>query len=409
MLCGILICLAAYLFFCVSVGLHGSIESSLYQPPDSAGYKAVATWIYHGGPAPGAAAKRPFFYPLILGLPLMIGPWAIWLFNICCWFGTIFLTARAVHKLTASHTASLIVWMAFSLNISLMDLTMRALPELPLVFVLSLWAWRVTSVGFENPSVWDLASLVLLMVTATLIKPLFQLHVLLLLIVFPFIPSIRRLFRRRPLGLLASIFLVLLPLVPQVIIVRSLTGTFALSTAGSEELKRYIIPEVVLRLNSPLAWGDRRQMIEKTREEISDCDSRECVQLVAQHPLLLAKTLTENIFRDNLMEGCLAFEEDYLLFAFSKLHNSIITVLHIYMMPIVLLIAAARGIRGPKINLLFLVAAAALIIVTSGLVFWAGDRIIVIAEPLWLTAYLAASWMVCRHPGIGAVLLGEGD
>ncbi len=403
MLLGMVLCLFAYIAYCFLFGLHGRLESVLFQSPDSPGYRAVADWIYHGGSMPGSAAKRPYLYPLMLGLPLMVSPGAVWFMNICCWLGSIFLVSRAAWKLSGSRIVILIVWLAFSVNLSLMDLSLRALSELPLLFILSLWVFKLVHVDFENPRVVDIVSIVLLMVAATLVKPLFQLHVLLLLVVLPLIPSVRRLFRRRPLHLLVGVLLALMPLVPQLLIVHSITGKFALSTAGSEELKRYIIPEFVLRLESPLSWGDRRQMIEETREKISDWTGGDCIRLVAQHPLVFTKLLVENILRDNLMEGSMTSGDQPLVFVLSKLHNTLVTLLHIYMMPLILLIVLAQGIKTPELILLILAVSAAVIFVTSGIVFWAGDRIIVIAEPLWLTAYLGALSIVTRHPAFQSV------
>lgn len=404
---GFIICLLAYVFFCFLVGLHGGIDSALYQFPDSGGYRAVAEWIFHGGPMPTAAAKRPFLYPLLLGVPLMISPYAVWLLNICFWFGSIFLLSRTTWILSKSNAATFVVFLCFSFNISLMDLSLRALSELALLFFLALWAWWLVHIDFEAPRVFDIATLILLMVAATLVKPLLQLHLLLLIMTLPLIPAVRRLFRKHAFRLVLAACLALIPLLPQFFIVYSTTGRVAFSTAGGEELRRYTIPELVVRVDTPKGWGDRRQIIEDTRDKISHWDGADILNFIMKHPLLFSKVLIENMFRDNLMDGSVTFGNHPRLFLFSKLQNTVMTLVHIYMAPLILLIILAPGFKAPKWKIMLLAVSASLVFIASGLVFWAGDRIIVIAEAFWLPAYLASLVIIFRHRGLWAVLKGK--
>lgn len=403
---GLLVCLAGYLAFGLVAGRLSDLGQQLTAPPDSRDYLQVSDWLLHGGAPPGAVAKRPLLYPVLLMVRAVGGLTSVWLAQLGCWLATIGFTAAAVWRLTRRHVLVVVVGAAFLLDPSLADLTYRMLAETLFMVCLAAFGWTLAMVAIEGASPSRIGAAVLLLAAATAVKPVAQLALLAVLLSLPLIPAVRQVVARRPGPVALAVMVGLLPVLIQLGVIWTHCGRVGVSTAGGEELRRYLVPALYLRVTEPLSWGDRRQALEHARATTDAWSDRRVMRFILTHPEKAAMVYRDQLVNENLQAGSMFFQGEHWWYLWSRAHGVLVSWLHLYMVPLTLLAVLAPGVdtRRRGLAIAGTLVVALLVIAPTGLVIWGGDRLVAVAKPLWLIAYLGTTGCLMDSPSVRALL-----
>lgn len=164
----LLVCAAVAVAWYVFLALE--LHHDLYATRDSQGYRAAALWLYRQGGSDAVLRYRPVLYPLWLGFWRSIGDNAVWASNFVCWLATIGFSALAAFRLSGRR-AAMAVFAVIAINISLIDLTFFALTEVLTTFLLALWLVAFVSTPFRQLTAVAACAVVLPLSLGALVKP----------------------------------------------------------------------------------------------------------------------------------------------------------------------------------------------------------------------------------------------
>jgi hypothetical protein len=370
------VALAVYGLVAAQMGFFSHMSSSLFWSFDSHTYREVAHWLLGAGPYTLETTHRTFLYPLLLGLAERIGgdP-AIWLLNFVCWIGMVNLASVATLRLTGRPTIAAVVFLVLATNASLIVLSMQALTELVTAFLLSLWivglAWSKLPPARGREVVLLLLPLSLL----TVVRPQFQVQLVLALILLAI--SIWRLRGRRVLPSAVAVAC-LVPVMFQVALMASVNHTFGISQSGDAELRLYYVSQVYATLN-----GLPDDLV-AARNVVGGWSDGQALSYLTQHPKTAADTLITNLHR-NLTSGSNFVDATQVPALASAIQNTnrLYLKIHVVFLPIVLLALWRRR----DVRLLLLYLSAALVTLLPSLIVDQGDRYVAVALPLWAVAY----------------------
>lgn len=217
--------------------------STMFATNDAITYRDVSRWITEGI-ATENTSIRPILYPLILAFgSKLCGVSGIWFLQFLLWCFSINLTFSGIYRVTSSYFWASIGALIIVCNFSLIALTYHALTEVTTVFLLSLAIYLCFKNRAKFRSAAFFNSLLLILVLLTLVKPVFYIPLLLtLFLILPFFyfKSIFY-FKRR----VAELFLILLPLIFQLFLVKVKHDKFTVSTIGEKTLNEYLIAQTI--------------------------------------------------------------------------------------------------------------------------------------------------------------------
>jgi hypothetical protein len=369
---------ALYAFVAVRLGFFGHVGASLFWSPDSHSYKEVADWLF-GGPNSIETMHRPFFYPLLFGsFQRLGGDWGIWALNLLCWLSTLNLAAAAAWRITGRLAAGAVVFLLVATNISIIVLTFQALTE-PLVLLLeSLWiaglAW--TTLPPSRPR--DFAALLLPITLLAVVKPSYQLEVVIGLVLLA-ITLVRTSGRR--LRTAATVVACCLPLAVQLTLNLTANHFFGLSSTGELEFRDYYVAQVYAEVKGlPLD-------LTQARADVASLTTSEMVKYLVDHREKSVAVLFENL-HGNLTSPSPFIDSSNnptLASAVQQTNRAYLRV-HLVFLPIVALALWRRR----NVRLLLLYVFAAILILYPSLIYDQGDRYINMAMPFWSVAYVVA-------------------
>ena len=353
------------------------IGSTVFSSVDAGTYRQVADWIFGGGPKTYAVAERPFLYPLMLGtLDRIGGAGAVWLLNFLLWIAALNITGLTVYRFVKRSWAAAIVFAVMATNISLIVLTFHALAETLAVALLALWAYGLTHLSIRitpAQAAWAVLPLALL----TIAKPEFEL-VLGVTAVAVLVLALRS---PAPAAIVAVVTVCLVPVAAQVALMATVNHYAGLSVVGDDTLRAYY----GARLYAVIAHSDD---IVGQRARTEGLATMTLLRVTAAHPLETVWVLASTL-KDNLLSG-----SNFVGGSNPTLAGAIVVTNYVYAIALAALVPlAAIAISAGRDGRLVLLCAGILnILVTGSLSFWQGDRLTVIALPLWLVALaLAAS------------------
>ncbi len=369
-----LVAAITYLLVAWASGSFAHIQTSVFSSPDSQEYRAVADWIY-GGPWTQVVATRPFLFPSLIGLAERIGgiP-GVWLLNLVLWFASLNLAAAAAYRFVKSNWAAAFVFLVLAINVSLIVLSFEGLTELTVVALLALWAYglsHLTTRPTPSQVAWALLPVALLVV----VKPEFEL--LLAVMALVLVIGIARSDTR---GVAAVVFAAcLVPIVIQLAVMVHFAGYFGISRIGDVTLRGYYLArlEIFITHNNDLALA---------RLQTAGLTNLGAARLVLSHFGTALEVFAFNL-NQNLLAG-----SSFLGGVHPRIQAVVFTTQAAYYIVLVAMIplVAVALWRARDGRLALLCIAALNIFFAGGLTFRQGDRITIVALPIWLIALVLA-------------------
>jgi len=348
---------------------------SLFSSNDSLQYHAVADWIFGARDRPiAASAGRPFLYPLLLGLAERIGGLrGIWLLNVLLWFTTLNAAAAATYRFVKSRWASLIVFLVLATNASLIVLTFKGLTEITTVALLAIWMYGLSHLT-RQPTPSQVAWVLLPVALLVVVKPQFELLLAVVAVVL-----IVLIVKSPARGLAVVAFVAcLIPVAIQLVSMAYFNGYFGLSNVGESTFRGYYLPrlEVAIGQSTTITEG---------RLRIAMLSNAEVVRFVLSHfgdaVGVFLTSLKENLLAgDGFVQGHQRLSEAI------RATQVFYFVLQLLLVP---LAAAALWLRRDG-RLALMCVAIVNVLIAGGFTFNQGDRIMIIALPLWLVAFVVA-------------------
>jgi len=377
-----LILIAGYFILMGFLGISVT-KDFLFSTTDSVTYLNVTNW-FSGLSDFGHARIRPILYPLILLIFYKgFGSFGIWGLQFLCWLLSINLVFITISKWTGRQVYGFIGAGLMALNFTFFFLTFHALTEVLTVFLLSILIYfitvkidRVRDFGFFQ-------GCLLILVLLTILKPLFYPVVLfLLLVIFP-VYYLKKKFLN-PRNLLVSL-LILTPLVLQIGLMKIKYDSLNVSNIGSNTFRDYFYADG-LHILKNISYEDALKL---AQQETPD----ERLKNILANKALFMGLYFVNL-KSNIASEPIILNVPYphkTLHWITFVGNRIVFFLHLlFLIPV--LLTLIRTYRNKQFDhFIFLSVVATLlyiILITSGISFWQGDRLVLPALPLWITLYL---------------------
>jgi hypothetical protein len=262
-------------------------------------------------------------------------------------------------------------------NASLIVLTFKALTEITTVALLAIWIYGASHLTLRpTPSqvAWALLPVTLLVV----VKPQFE-----LLLIVVAVALIVLIWKSPARGLAAVVFAAcLVPVAIQLASMVYFNGYFGLSNVGESTLRGYYLPrlEVALGQSSTIAEG---------RLKIALLSNSEIVRFVLSHFREAVGVFVTSL-KENLLAGDGFVRGHQRLSDGIQVTQVVYFVLQLALVPIA---AVALWVRRDG-RLALLLIAALNVYLAGGFTFNQGDRITIIALPLWLVALVLAIYEI---------------
>ncbi len=347
----------------------------VYSTPDSRSYHVVGQWLLGLRPLPPESLMRPFFYPLLQELAARLGgTLGVWLLNVALWFLALNVTAAATFRFVKSSWAAAFVFLALGTNVSLILLTFHGLTETTVVVLLAVWTYglsHLTSRPTASQVAWALLPVSLL----TVVKPEFE-----SLLVVMFVVMLVGVTRSTERGLAATVFAAcLIPVAMQLALEAYFNGYFGLSTIGERTFRAYFLARLDVAIGGA-------HTIREARAKVSGLNNLESARFALDH-FRDSVRMFFYILRENLHVGT-NFLPDR-----PRIRNALLIAVRAQFWALIAMIPLI-GVafwRARDGRLALLCAGILTIFLAGGLTFGQGDRITVVAFPLWLIALVLAA------------------
>ena len=370
------VAIGVYAWVAIQMGFFSHLSDTLFWSPDSHTYRDVGHWLLGTAPYTLESTHRPFLYPLLLALAEKVGgdP-GIWIINLASWFGMLNLTAYATLRMTGRLTVAAAVFLVLATNASLIVLSLQAITETVAAFLESLWILGLALSRLPPARTRETAMLLLPISLRTVVKPEFEIHLVIALILLAI--TIWRLPARR-LVQAAAVAVCLIPVVFQVGLMANVNHRLAVSASGEDEFKLYYVSQVYATVN-----GLPDDLV-AARTVVGDWTNGHALAFLLDHPRTALTTVVSNLRRD-LTSGSNFVDSVQAPRLYDTIQNTnrLYIRLHIVFLPIVLLAIWRR--RDVRLLLLYLFAG--VVILLSSLIVDQGDRYVAVALPVWATAY----------------------
>lgn len=317
---------------------------------------------------------RPFLYPLLIGLAERAGGiYGVWLLNVALWFTALNVAAAAAYRFVKSSWAAAFVFLALATNVSLILLTFEGLTEITVVALLAFWIYGLTHLtGRPTPAqaAWVFLPLTLLVV----VKPEFELLLAIVAVVL-----VIAIFRSRAPAVAMVVFAAcLVPVAAQVALMVRFNGYFGISRIGDITLRDYFLSRLEVAIG-------QSANLHQARPQMEGLNNVDAVRFVLNHfgdaLVVFASTLQENLLSGtNFLEG--HPDTRFAILVTQLIYFAVLLA----MIPLVS-VALWRARDG---RLVLMCIASLNVFLAGGLTFAQGDRITIVALPLWLTAFVLA-------------------
>lgn len=360
-------------------------DQFLFTAADAQEYRAVGSWLL-GGPDTQGTLVRPYLYPLLIAAShACFGAEGIWAMQALAWWLTILCVHLAVRR---AGCGAIPAWVASSIvmfDLSLFALTYHALTEVIATLLMSGIALHLCTHFNMWRNTRYFIGLVGLTGLLALVKPLFfPLLLIWLLIMGPLL--YRDAFRRSPRHLV-GLAVVLLPLIAQVTIMAERHQHFGISRIGDATFRNYLFARgygKIHGLDLPIAIDSVAHLD----------DGRVRAVILASPDVFLAQYLThleDNIYYAGgytleMVPGQVHPTATYVMDRMNKFH-CILHFLAVIPCWLVVVRLIKRRVFGPMSMIAVLLMITYLVLFSSGLSFWQGDRLILPSIGAWTVLY----------------------
>lgn len=390
---------ATYLSIVLSFDYLQNLSDTMFWSPDARAYRAVGNWLF-GIENTNKTIVRPFFYPLMLNLSRSFaGTYGIWCYQFLLWILSGVLLYQSIKKVTHNIILSIGGVFIFASNLTLMLLTLHALTEVTCAFLLTiLIVLIINKQKYKDVHYWLLVIFMVSLLTVT--KPVYIILLFAVLVyrIPVFILNILNLKKWKPkLRLLSYMALALCPVLLQLFIMEVKHNKFTISQIGYKTAKNYYLANVYGEVNN--------MSVQQSRGHISSFDQKEMLKylltnyeasLYIYFKILKGNVLAKSYFINRPIAH--AHLSNYM-----KIINKVYFLVHVLMLlpSIIVLIVLFKKRKWVDLEMVFcLMLPMWLIILTSGISFWQGDRLVLPSLLLWIVLYslvLSLFWQLKRE------------
>ncbi|MFH0894978.1 MAG: hypothetical protein V2A54_11145 [Bacteroidota bacterium] len=389
----ILLTVLAAAFFFYILNLLGSFEfinSSMFSTGDSNEYREYSVWI--AGNADYCNPARTFFFPFLIMLSFKIcGITGIWLMHFLMWLAACILIYLTVKKLTVNRWMPFVSMVLAATSVSLIVYCAHALTEITTFFLLSLLSFILAGYFKKMNKKWGFSAAVFVVALLASTKPLFLILFYFTVIITIFVYLKHRIFR-------LSIFLLLLAASSPVIIQKwiNLTqhGTFSSTKIADLNYRDYFYRKVKFYAEDKTG-SDYNFLPDSMHSQmfaaVEKTEKREITAYLISHPSSVIRVYSDNI-EENFCSGnpYIDKKKNHSLRKWvENTNHNFIFILHLLMTAVWIfyMLKFIRKRPSEYFTVLFLGMLNFYILYTSGITYWAGDRLIVPAIALWSALY----------------------
>jgi len=363
----------------IATGFMARLPDLFFSASDAREYRDVSRWLYGLVERSSSSERRPILYPAFLGIVQVGGIHAAWIAQAAMWLGAALLTTLAVRRATSSWRWATVAFALFVAHPTLVAHTFHGLTETLVVLLWSTWLYVASAGGLlSEPRQIGRATFLLSLLTIT--KPIYKLHLLVFLAAVV-VAALRE--QRAVGGRVLHATLGLVPVGMQIAVMLAVHGTVGVSAMDGMVMRCCFVPSVYRHVHH-VTLDDA--LVATRALSATAFDS-----FVVEHPEAAAYAFWKNLDRENLSAGCgflRGVSWTQAFFIWSRIYNTIAYGLHFAFVFVV-----ARYLwRRRDVSVLLAYTYAAMIVASTGLVFWAGDRLIAMAWPLWFYV-----WTVVAH------------
>lgn len=378
-----------YFFILTRLLSFEEIPENLFYTGDSREYYGYGQWI--AGASDYCNPVRTFFYPLVLLLSTaLLGSYGPWIMQFIFWLvscNLVFLSLRALNAGTILSSAGFIVSFTF---LPLIGYSTHALTELTVFLLLSVLIYVISKNAHQLSSAGALLKILFIISLLAATKPVYQVAWYAVLAGFIFY-SFRSILNLRAT---LSFLLACSPVLIQKGISLSTHSTLSSTSIANSNLKNYFYRKIKFYVENGKAQDfnllpDSIHAVQQ--KAIAHVSTSETITYLLQHPAQAAFTFIENL-SENIGSGYpyIDTSKNLSISKWMGFFNKVMMCLHIPVFiswMISLLFFRKKIPKERYLPILFTGLMLYYIYFTSGLVFWAGDRLISPAVSLWICCY----------------------
>ena len=377
--------IAVFVYLIIFLNLNITVCNEIvFSTPDALTYLDVANWLDVGLDSE-SISTRPILYPIILLISTKLGgAYGIWIIQVIFWLLTINFTFLAIKRYTKSYIYAFIGAFIIMVNLSLIALTLHALTEVTVVFLLSAMLFFIVKKieQFKKPHF--IHTCLFFLVLLSIVKPVFSIPMFgVLFFVLPIFYLRKHL--KYPRHFL-RLFLILLPLLVQLTIIKTKYDQTKISLIASMAFTKYFVPQGIQIIESV----DREDAVKKALS----FSRKKQLNYIYEHLSAYSELFISNIIGNIKGEPSFLLYpkglENYQFADFMKTFNKITVYLHylfsILILPLLLILLKKKKYH-PLILLSSLYTLGVYYIVSTGISFWQGYRLVLPAIAIWACLY----------------------
>ncbi len=359
----LLLVIVFYLAFTFVSGAYSDIGKTVFSSPDSRTYLNAMFDIFINANTKNILI-RPFLFPLLLVLFPVLGYRYVIFLNAMFYILAITL-AHITSGLRTGSKKGYILLVLLLLNLSLISISYHALAEVFTVFLASVYFFLLAKYLTNSRCIY----LFFAVFTTSLVavtKPLYLVFFALNFVYFfPFT------FKRYKKNCLVAIGVLMLPIMIQYFFAFVFGGSAKFSEIGSITFRRYYVAEVYAS-EEKITLEDSRKIVDKFPYSL-------CVMYLSKHPVKSGLVFIENILIENVFQS-----SDYVpknvgfLSYYVLIYNVLLFIIFIALVLRYLYAHfCKRNASSVDLYRFSLLVFCALNIVSTGITFWQGDRILI--------------------------------
>ena len=359
-------------------------DNVMFSSVDAGTYKDVGNWIF-GGEATPFSAIRPFGYSVFVHVVHGIGGAVmLWLVQSIMWLLTINFIFLAARQLSNNRYLSWISALLVLMNVSLMALTVHAITEVMSAMMLAMLVWITVKYYPQRHQLKFIHAVLFCLAWMVVVKPVFTIPLYLVLVII--LPLFyRKLYFRKPVKLM-WLPLVLLPFLIQIGIMKTHHDTFKVSQISENTFTAYFLAQGIQQIEQT-EWGPAQQ-------KALSLSKAEQKGYLLEHVGYYISNFVKNV-QDNI-KGAPIFltyplpYESKAFGPFMEALNKIVLVLHYVMLAVIILLIflMAKKRNWNELTLLLTLSGlTAYYLLSTGISFWQGDRLVISVLPVWAVLY----------------------
>lgn len=392
----ILIFIATLFYFIIflKLGSFEFVKKSLFFTGDSLEYKGYADWLL--GKGNYDYPFRTFFYPfLIIISDHLFGFYGIWIFQFMLWLTGCILVYKTMLRLTDRKDFAIFSFAIATLNVSLIIYTAHALTETTTFFFLTLFIYLFALAYKDYKKTRIFLGILFVISVLTVIRPVFQLFWYLTIIIILVIQYKSIILKPK---LILMIILVSSPVIIQKTINKIKQNTFSCTRIADHNLQCYFYRKIKYFVDNkadPQVNQSFNQLPDSIHKnlttKISKVEKAEILKYLWDHPIETIKVYWHNI-QYNMSSGnpYVNFKNNFLLkWVLRIYHNFIFFYFHL-LMTLIWIYYLIKYFRKNNKESHFIFICGILtfyILYSSGIAYWAGDRLVIYAIAIWSVFY----------------------